>query len=29
MCNDGSVEYGRLQCASGEYNKQPYAYPHL
>ena len=27
MCNDGSVEYGRLQCASGEYNKQPYAYP--
>ena len=28
MCNDGSVEYGRLQCASGEYNKQPYAYPH-
>jgi hypothetical protein len=29
MCNDGSVEYGRLQCASGEYNKQPYAYPHV
>jgi hypothetical protein len=29
MCNDGSVEYGRLQCWSGEYNKQPYAYPHL
>jgi 4-amino-4-deoxy-L-arabinose transferase-like glycosyltransferase len=29
MCNDGSVEYGRLQCVSGEYNKQPYAYPHL
>ena len=28
MCNDGSVEYGRLRCASGEYNKQPYAYPH-
>ena len=28
VCNDGSVEYGRLQCASGEYNKQPYAYPH-
>lgn len=28
MCNDGSVEYGRLKCASGEYNKQPYAYPH-
>ena len=29
MCNDGSVEYGRLHCASGEYNKQPYGYPHL
>ena len=29
MCNDGAVEYGRLQCFSGEYNKQPYAYPHL
>lgn len=29
MCNDGNVEYGRLQCWSGEYNKQPYAYPHL
>jgi 4-amino-4-deoxy-L-arabinose transferase-like glycosyltransferase len=29
VCNDGSVEYGRLQCLSGEYNKQPYAYPHL
>ena len=29
MCNDGTVEYGRLQCWSGEYNKQPYAYPHL
>jgi hypothetical protein len=28
VCNDGAVEYGRLQCASGEYNKQPYAYPH-
>jgi hypothetical protein len=28
MCNDGNVEYGRLRCASGEYNKQPYAYPH-
>ena len=25
VCNDGAVEYGRLQCASGEYNKQPYA----
>ena len=29
VCNDGSVEYGRLQCASGEYNKQPYGYPHV
>ena len=29
MCNDGTVEYGRLQCSRGEYNKQPYAYPHL
>lgn len=29
MCNDGTVEYGRLQCWLGEYNKQPYAYPHL
>jgi len=29
MCNDGNVEYGRLKCASSEYNKQPYAYPHL
>ena len=29
MCNDGNVEYGRLQCWSGEYNKQPYAYPHV
>jgi 4-amino-4-deoxy-L-arabinose transferase-like glycosyltransferase len=29
ICNDGSVEYGRLQCQSGEYNKQPYGYPHL
>jgi 4-amino-4-deoxy-L-arabinose transferase-like glycosyltransferase len=29
MCNDGTVEYGRLQCWLGEYNKQPYAWPHL
>ena len=29
MCNDGTVEYGRLECWSAEYNKQPYAYPHL
>ncbi len=28
LCNDGTVEYGQLQCWSGEYNKQPYAYPH-
>ena len=29
MCNDGGVQYGRLRCVSSEYNKQPYAYPHL
>jgi hypothetical protein len=29
MCNDGAIENGRLRCSSGEYNKQPYAYPHL
>ncbi len=29
VCHDGSVEEGRLRCALGEYNKQPYAYPHL
>jgi hypothetical protein len=29
MCNAGVVEYGRLECSIGEYNKQPYAYPHL
>lgn len=29
ICNEGGVEYGRLKCASGEYNKQPYGYPHL
>ena len=29
MCNDGTVEGGRLRCSSGEYNKQPYGYPHL
>ena len=29
VCNDGNLEYGRLRCFSGEYNKQPYAYPHL
>jgi hypothetical protein len=29
MCNDGNVEYGRLQCGRGEYNKEPYGYPYL
>jgi hypothetical protein len=29
MCNDGTVEYGRLQCWSGEYNKQPNGYPYV
>ena len=29
VCNEGGVQDGRLTCASGEYNKQPYAYPHL
>jgi Dolichyl-phosphate-mannose-protein mannosyltransferase len=29
VCNEGGVEYGRLKCASGEYNKQPYGYSHL
>ena len=29
VCNDGQVSGGRLRCASGTYNKQPYAYPHL
>ena len=29
MCNDGNVEYGRLQCWHGEYNKEPYGYPYL
>jgi hypothetical protein len=29
MCNDGNVEYGALTCWSGEYNKEPYAYPYL
>ena len=29
MCNDGTVEYGRLDCHAGEYNKQPFAFPHL
>jgi hypothetical protein len=29
VCNDGQLSGGRLRCTSGEYNKQPYAYPHL
>jgi Dolichyl-phosphate-mannose-protein mannosyltransferase len=29
LCNDGVLVDGRLRCVSGEYNKQPYAYPHL
>jgi hypothetical protein len=29
MCNYGIVEYGQLQCIAGEYNKEPYGYPHL
>jgi 4-amino-4-deoxy-L-arabinose transferase-like glycosyltransferase len=29
MCNDGTIEYGRLQCWTGEYNKQPHAYPYV
>ena len=29
VCSDGTVESGRLRCAYGEYNKQPYAYPHI
>ena len=29
MCNDGAIVNGRLRCSNAEYNKQPYAYPHL
>jgi hypothetical protein len=29
MCNDGTVEDGRLQCSRGEYNKEPNGYPYL
>ena len=29
MCNNGTVEYGSLQCARSEYNKEPYGYPFL
>lgn len=29
FCNEGVAEYGRLQCIRGEYNKEPYVWPHL
>src|SRR5262245_59345480 len=29
MCNDGTVEYGRLDCHLADYNKEPYGYPYL
>jgi hypothetical protein len=29
MCNDGTVENGRLRCWRPEYNKQPFGYPYL
>lgn len=29
MCLFGNAETGQLECFAGEYNKQPYAYPHL
>ena len=29
MCNDGAIDNGRLRCSIGEYNKEPYAYPHV
>ena len=29
LCNDGTVRDGRLRCSLAEYNKQPYAYPHI
>jgi hypothetical protein len=29
VCNDGTVDSGRLRCVDGEYNKQPDAYPHI
>jgi hypothetical protein len=28
-CDEGTVEYGLLQCARHAYNKQPYGYPYL
>jgi Dolichyl-phosphate-mannose-protein mannosyltransferase len=29
LCNDGAFSNGRLRCAAAEYNKQPYAFPHV
>jgi hypothetical protein len=29
LCNDGAIDRGRLRCSTAEYNKQPYAYPHV
>jgi hypothetical protein len=29
MCNDGTVEYGRLQCWRSDFNKEPNGYPYL
>jgi Dolichyl-phosphate-mannose-protein mannosyltransferase len=29
LCNDGALVDGRLRCSIAEYNKQPYAYPHI
>ena len=29
LCNDGALDGGRLRCSIAEYNKQPYAYPHI
>ncbi len=29
MCNEGFTEYDVYNCRSGEYNKQPYGYPHF
>jgi 4-amino-4-deoxy-L-arabinose transferase-like glycosyltransferase len=29
MCNEGTLDYGRLRCAQGEFNKEPNGYPYL
>lgn len=29
MCNDGTMDYGRLQCSRGEFNKEPNGYPYV